>query len=98
MFGTVMFYMLGYSNNFIGETAGNPLLQIAVVIGWAAVGFAIYTACILILMAFGILGHRLPAVHGDGCHPAHHGGAARPYRAAVLEARKSLTPTLLCRG
>ena len=37
-----MFYMLGYSNKFIGETAGNPLLQIAVVIGWSAVGFAVY--------------------------------------------------------
>ncbi|HRD10421.1 MAG TPA: CPBP family intramembrane metalloprotease [Mycobacterium sp.] len=42
MFGVVMFYMLGYSNKFIGETAGNPLLQIAVVIGWSAVGFAVY--------------------------------------------------------
>ena len=42
VFGVVMFYMLGYSNKFIGETAGNPLLQIAVVIGWSAVGFAVY--------------------------------------------------------
>lgn len=42
VFGAVMFYMLGYSNKFIGETAGNPLLQIAVVIGWSAVGFAVY--------------------------------------------------------
>ncbi len=41
-FGAVMFYMLGNSNRFIGETAGNPLLQIAVVIGWSAVGFAVY--------------------------------------------------------
>lgn len=42
VFGAVMFYMLGYSNKFIGDTAGNPLLQIAVVIGWSAVGFAVY--------------------------------------------------------
>lgn len=42
VFGVVMFYMLGYSNKFIGETAGNRLLQIAVVIGWSAVGFAVY--------------------------------------------------------
>ena len=42
VFGVVMFYMLGYSNKFIGETAGNPLLQIAVVNGWSAVGFAVY--------------------------------------------------------
>ncbi len=49
VFGTVMFYMLGYSNNFIGETAGNPLLQIAVVIGWAAVGFAVYTALVRLI-------------------------------------------------
>ena len=42
VFGVVMFYMLGYSNKFIGETAGNPLLQIAVVIGWSAMGFAVY--------------------------------------------------------
>lgn len=49
VFGTVMFYMLGYSNNFIGETAGNPLLQIAVVIGWAAVGLAVYTALVRLI-------------------------------------------------
>jgi len=42
LFGVVTFYMLGYSNKFIGETAGNPQLQIAVVIGWSAVGFAVY--------------------------------------------------------
>ena len=42
VFGVVMFYMLGYSNKFIGDTAGNPLLQIAVVIGWSALGFAVY--------------------------------------------------------
>lgn len=42
VFGAVMFYMLGYSNAFIGMTAGKPLLQIAVVVGWSAVGFAVY--------------------------------------------------------
>lgn len=42
VFGVVMFYMLGYSNKFVGDTAGNPLLQIAVVIGWSVVGFAVY--------------------------------------------------------
>ena len=37
-----MLYMLGTSNKFIGDTAGNPLLQIAVVIGWSAAGIAVY--------------------------------------------------------
>jgi len=41
-FGAVMFCMLGYSNKFKMDTASNPLLQIAVVIGWSAVGFAVY--------------------------------------------------------
>jgi membrane protease YdiL (CAAX protease family) len=49
VFGTVMFYMLGYSNKFIGETAGNPLLQVAVVIGWAAVGFAVYIGLVRLI-------------------------------------------------
>jgi membrane protease YdiL (CAAX protease family) len=49
VFGTVMFYMLGYSNKFIGETAGNPLLQIAVVIGWSAVGFAVYIGLVRLI-------------------------------------------------
>lgn len=43
IFGVIMFYMLGYSNNFMGQAAGNRLLQIAVVIGWSAVGFAVYS-------------------------------------------------------
>lgn len=42
--GTAMFYMLGFSNAFMTATAGNPLLQTAVVVGWAAVGFAVYLA------------------------------------------------------
>jgi membrane protease YdiL (CAAX protease family) len=41
--GYIMFYMLGYSNNFMGQAAGNKLLQLAVVIGWSAVGFAVYS-------------------------------------------------------
>lgn len=49
VFGTVMFYMLGYSNTFIGETAGNPLLQIAVVIGWSVVGFAVYIGLVRLI-------------------------------------------------
>jgi membrane protease YdiL (CAAX protease family) len=49
VFGTVMFFMLGYSNKFIGETAGNPLLQIAVVIGWSAVGFAVYIGLVRLI-------------------------------------------------
>ena len=49
LFGTVMFYMLGLSNKFIGETTGNPLLQIAVVIGWSAVGFAVYTGLVRLI-------------------------------------------------
>jgi membrane protease YdiL (CAAX protease family) len=43
VFGVIMFYMLGYSNNFMGQAAANPLLQIAVVAGWSAVGFAVYS-------------------------------------------------------
>ena len=44
-----MLYMLGSSNKFIGETAGNPLLQIAVVIGWSAVGFAVYIGLVRLI-------------------------------------------------
>ena len=49
VFGVVMFYMLGYSNKFIGDTAGNPLLQIAVVIGWSVVGFAVYIGLVRLI-------------------------------------------------
>lgn len=49
MFGAVMFYLLGWSNTFIGDTAGNPLLQIAVVIGWSAVGFAVYIGLVRLI-------------------------------------------------
>ena len=42
VFGTAMFCMLGLSNAFMEATAGNTPLQIAVVIGWAAVGFTVY--------------------------------------------------------
>jgi uncharacterized protein len=41
--GTIMFYALGYSNNFMGQAAGNKWLQLVVVIGWSAVGFAVYS-------------------------------------------------------
>lgn len=40
--GAALFFMLAKSNEFIGDTADDPLLQIAVVIGWCAVGFAVY--------------------------------------------------------
>jgi membrane protease YdiL (CAAX protease family) len=43
LFGVVMFYMLGFSNNFMGQAKANPLMQIAVVMGWSAVGFAVYS-------------------------------------------------------
>lgn len=49
MFGAVMFFMLGFSNNFIGATASNPLLQIAVVIGWSVVGFAVYIGLVRLI-------------------------------------------------
>lgn len=49
MFGAVMFFMLGYSNNFMALTASNPLLQIAVVIGWSAVGFAVYIGLVRLI-------------------------------------------------
>ena len=42
VFGVIMFYMLGFSNNFMGQAASNKLLQLAVVIGWSAAGFAVY--------------------------------------------------------
>jgi membrane protease YdiL (CAAX protease family) len=38
-----MFFMLAQSNNFMGQAAANPLVQIAVVAGWCAVGFAVYS-------------------------------------------------------
>jgi membrane protease YdiL (CAAX protease family) len=41
--GYIMFYALGYSNNFMGQAAANKWLQLAVVIGWSAVGFAVYS-------------------------------------------------------
>ncbi len=49
VFGVVMFYMLGYSNKFKADTAGNPLQQVAVVIGWSAVGFAVYIGLVRLI-------------------------------------------------
>ncbi len=49
VFGAVLLYMLGNSNKFIGDTAGNPLLQIAVVSGWSAVGFAVYIGLVRLI-------------------------------------------------
>lgn len=49
VFGVVMFYMLGHSNKFIAETARTPLLQIAVVIGWCAAGFAVYIGLVRLI-------------------------------------------------
>jgi membrane protease YdiL (CAAX protease family) len=49
LFGVVMFYMLGYSNNFMGQVAGNKPLQLAVVLGWSAVGFAVYIALVRLI-------------------------------------------------
>ena len=43
VFGVIMFYMLGYSNNFMGQAANNKPLQLAIVIGWSAAGFAVYS-------------------------------------------------------
>lgn len=40
--GGALFFLLAKSNRFIGDTADDPPLQIAVVIGWCAVGFAVY--------------------------------------------------------
>lgn len=40
---TIMSYMLGFSNNFMGQAAGNIWAQIAIVIGWSAVAFAVYS-------------------------------------------------------
>lgn len=42
-FGTIMFYMLGFSNNFLGQAAGNIWAQIAILIGWSAAAFAVYS-------------------------------------------------------
>ncbi|WP_328357002.1 CPBP family intramembrane metalloprotease [Mycobacterium sp. NBC_00419] len=47
--GAAMFCMLGVSNMFLGDAAGNPLLQIAIVIGWSAVGFAIYVGLVRLI-------------------------------------------------
>ena len=62
VFGVVMFYMLGYSNKFIGETAGNPLLQIAVVIGWSAVGFAVYIGLVRLVERRPVAELALPGI------------------------------------
>jgi membrane protease YdiL (CAAX protease family) len=43
VFGVIMFYMLGFSNNFMGQSASNKPLQLAIVIGWSAAGFAVYS-------------------------------------------------------
>jgi membrane protease YdiL (CAAX protease family) len=43
LLGAIMFFMLAQSNNFMGQAAANPLVQIAVVAGWCAVGFAVYS-------------------------------------------------------
>jgi uncharacterized protein len=49
LFGVAMFYMLGFSNNFMGQVAGNRPLQLAVVIGWSAVGFVVYIALVRLI-------------------------------------------------
>lgn len=49
VFGAVMLYMLGTSNKFIGETAGNPLLQIAVITGWSTVAFTVYIGMVRLI-------------------------------------------------
>ena len=49
VFGTAMFYMLGYSNKFKADTASDPLLQIAVVIAWSALGFAVYIGLVRLI-------------------------------------------------
>lgn len=41
--GTVMFFMLGFSNHFLGQAAGNIWAQIGIVIGWSAAAFAVYS-------------------------------------------------------
>lgn len=43
IFGTIMFYMLGFSNNFLGQAAGQIWVQIAILIGWSAAAFAVYS-------------------------------------------------------
>jgi uncharacterized protein len=43
IFGVIMFYMLGFSNNFMGQAAGNTWARIGIVIGWSAAGFAVYS-------------------------------------------------------
>lgn len=87
--GTLMFYTMGFSNNFMAQLAGSPLLAIASVVGMVVLGLliyagfvrwvegrrvselalgpagrelgigllggaALYTACVLVLMALGI--------------------------------------------
>jgi uncharacterized protein len=49
LFGVVMFYMLGFSNNFMGQAAGSKPLQLAVVIAWSAVGFAVYIGLVRLI-------------------------------------------------
>lgn len=49
MFGAVMLHMLGYGNKFIGDTASNPLLQIAVVIGLVGGGLAVYIGLVRLI-------------------------------------------------
>lgn len=65
VFGTVMFYMLGYSNKFKGEAASNPLLQIAVVIGWSAVGFAVYIGLVRLIERRPVTELALPGMGRD---------------------------------
>jgi membrane protease YdiL (CAAX protease family) len=43
LLGCVMFYMLGFSNNFLGQAAGKIWAQIAILIGWSAAAFAVYS-------------------------------------------------------
>lgn len=43
VFGTIMFYMLGFSNNFLGQASGRIWVQIAILIGWSAAAFAVYS-------------------------------------------------------
>jgi membrane protease YdiL (CAAX protease family) len=49
LIGAAMFLMLGFSNNFMGQVAANKPLQLAVCLGWSAVGFAVYIALVRLI-------------------------------------------------
>ena len=70
IFGTIMFYMLGFSNNFLGQAAGQIWVQIAILIGWSAAAFAVYSWFVRLVERRPVTELALPGMGRDASRQA----------------------------